>query len=283
MNSPAIADTSRRLLCLQGVDAVSFLQGLTTNDMLKLESTGALYSAMLSPQGKWQHDFFAFTREGRIYLDVAATQAEALLNRLKLYRLRAKVEISAVSTHQLYYVPQAPAHPALGFADPRAAGLPARLWAETPPASALPPEAYGTARFALCIPEGGVDITEGETALDAGLDMLGGVSFSKGCYVGQEITARMHYKDIIRKGFFRVQAAQDLPAAPADIALGGKTVAQLRSAQGATGIAYGRLEDAQAAIGAGNASIGALAVTLSTPDWQAEKWRKFHAPPPESA
>jgi tRNA-modifying protein YgfZ len=146
------------------------------------------------------------------------------------------------------------------------------------------PRDYHAQRIALGIPEGGVDITEGETALDASIDFLHGVSFSKGCYVGQEITARMHFKDVTRKGFFLVQSAAPLPSAPADIVASGKKIAQLRSAHGHTGIAYGRFDEAKNTIeGLETSQIGEHAVTLSTPEWQAEKWQKFLAVRDESA
>lgn len=263
--------TSRSLLTVHGADAESFLQGLITNDITRLKSEPAIFTAMLSPQGKWQHDFFIFKHQDMYYLDHASAQSEALLKKLKLYRLRSRVEIalqpdthlSLSDTDDVFFA----------FADPRHAQLPVRRWG----ASQNMAFDYHTQRVALGIPEGGIDITENETALDAGYDLLNAVSFSKGCYVGQEITARMHYKSIARKGFFQVQGSHPLPAPGSAITYAGKPIAELRSVAGNLGIAYGRFEDVAPALNVADAACGGHAVTLCTPAWQHEKWQKFIA------
>jgi folate-binding protein YgfZ len=263
--------TSRSLVTVHGADAESFLQGLITNDIARLKSEPAIFTAMLSPQGKWQHDFFIFKHQDAYYLDHASAHSEALLKKLKLYRLRSRVEIALQPDMHLSLSDTDDAF--FAFADPRHAQLPLRRWG----ASQNMAVDYHTQRVALGIPEGGIDITENETALDAGYDLLNAVSFSKGCYVGQEITARMHYKSIARKGFFQVQGSQPLPAAGSSIMYAGKTIAELRSVAGTVGIAYGRLEDVAPALTGENATCGGLAVALCTPAWQHEKWQKFIA------
>jgi len=278
------ADTTRALISITGTDAEPFLQGLITNDMALLKSQPAIYAAMLSPQGKWQHDFIIIAQHGGYYLDCLASHAAALLKKLNLYKLRAQVTLTPGSHLQLYYAPPGTALPAtLAFADPRHSALPARIWSETAPQHTLSAEDYTAIRFAHAIPEGGQEITENETALDAGLGELHGVSFSKGCYVGQEITARMHYKSIARKGFFAVAATGALPAAPSAILYGGKKIAELRSSLKNQGMAYGRFEDIAPALNAGELTCDGQSVLLSTPAWQSEKWGKFLASANESA
>ena len=265
---------SRSLLTVHGADAESFLQGLITNDITRLKTEPAIFTAMLSPQGKWQHDFFIFIHEDTYYLDHARAHSEALLKKLKLYRLRSRVEIALrPDTHLSLSDNAAPEDAFATFADPRHAQLPLRSWG----ASEQSAVDYHAARIALGIPEAGIDITENETALDAGYDLLNAVSFSKGCYVGQEITARMHYKSIARKGFFQVQGSQPLPASGSTITYAGKPIAELRSVAGTHGIAYGRLEDAAPALTGAHATCDGHEVVLCTPVWQHEKSQKFMA------
>lgn len=292
----------RSLLEIRGDDAASFLQGLITNDMGMLQTQPAIYAAMLSPQGKWQHDFFIFRKDSATtrlvapraeggdfyyYIDHASVQSAALLKKLTLYRLRSRVELQLRDDVKFSLSSDAALSDAsFSFADPRHAHMPHRAWRHCEQREAIQMDRhvadaprdddayYHTQRVALGIPEGGTDITENDTALDVGLDLLHGVSFTKGCYVGQEITARMHYKSIARKGFVRVQYAT--PLTETDITFAGKKIAELRSTHGNFGLAYGRLEDWLPALSSSEPALcGSVQVQLSTPDWQRAKIEKF--------
>lgn len=188
----------RRFLLLRGDDRLTFLQGLLTQDVSKLTAEHIQFAAMLSPQGKVLHTLFLVALPDAILLD--ATDPEALQKRLALYKLRARITLEPLETPSelLATLPPLP--------DPRHPTLPLRDYAH--------PETLedSSATFALGIPELGRDYAPDTlTALDAGLDLLHAVSFTKGCYVGQEITARMHYKEIDRKGFYRLEAAGHPP------------------------------------------------------------------------
>jgi folate-binding protein YgfZ len=185
----------RSIIAIGGPDRISFLQGILTQDVGKLGHDKIQFTALLSPQGKILHDMFLISDGERILIDIAQSQTELFLRRLAMYKLRAKVTIDDISVD--YYVSYDPA----GLPDPRHAELPHRRYSTEKPIGGH----EGEARHALQlgIPELGRDFAaDSVVALDAGYDLLNGVSFTKGCYVGQEITARMHYKNIARRGFY---------------------------------------------------------------------------------
>lgn len=185
-------DHTRALISISGADRVAFLQGLLTNDVTRLAAEQIQFAALLSPQGKILHDLFLIHQPDAILLDVRAEDAALLQKRLTMYKLRAQVTITAAATATFMGT----------LADPRHPDLPHRHY---------PPVLHHSPRtthhsLTLGIPECGRDFApDTVTALDAGYDLLHAISFTKGCYVGQEITARMHYKNIARKGFFMLE------------------------------------------------------------------------------
>jgi folate-binding protein YgfZ len=193
---PHIADSSRTILAIHGEDRISFLQGILTQDVSKLADDGIQFAAVLSPQGKILHDMFLIADGERILIDTPARYAETLLKRLAMYKLRAKVAIENIST--AYGV----GYGEHGLADPRHAALPKRHYA-LPTGTEDGSATMHRATLALGIPDSAIDFAPDDVvALDAGYDLLNAVSFTKGCYVGQEVTARMHYKNIARRGFY---------------------------------------------------------------------------------
>ncbi|HJR54999.1 MAG TPA: hypothetical protein VJ798_00330 [Rhizomicrobium sp.] len=256
--------SDRAVISLSGPEARDFLQNLITNDVGKLEPGLGLYAALLSPQGKIGFDFFLVEGEGALLLDVAATAREALLKKLKLYRLRAKVEITPRDELGVYAgLAGDAARRAVSFVDPRLAALPARsigAVAEMP--AGLPgPEAYHDLRLALGVPEAGDFGFEKIFALDGGLDELHAVSFDKGCYVGQELTARMKHRATTRKRPLLVTAAAELP--PSGTQLAGD-IGEIITTYGRRGFASVRLDRLGAAR---EAMAGEISVTLVKPDW----------------
>ncbi len=176
---------NRSILRIIGDDRISFLQGIVTNDITKLADDKIQFAALLSPQGKILHDMFVIHVDSAILLDTQTAYKETLLKRLMMYKLRAKVTIEELAPEAAAALITTP------LADPR--------HPELPPYSPL---AMHYSPLSLGIPELGRDFAPDEVvALDAGYDLLHAVSFTKGCYVGQEVTARMHYKNIARRGF----------------------------------------------------------------------------------
>lgn len=203
MNMHPSADPTRALLAIDGEDSLSFLQGLLTQDVMQLAQARIQFAALLSPQGKILHDMFLVSGAAigvpyAVVIDTPAVHAPLLRQRLAIYKLRAKVTISDIST--AWHV----AYGDGGLPDPRHQALPARHYLQ---GAAVADEAalasYHTAQRALGIPDSAVDFAPDTlVAMDAGYDLLHAISFTKGCYVGQEVVARMHYKQVARKGFY---------------------------------------------------------------------------------
>ena len=301
-------DHSRAFLTVTGAEAAAFLQAIITQDIHTAHEDALSFTALLSPQGKWLFDFFILSTGAGYQIECRADARDALLKKLALYKLRAKVEIAPLdgwrvgykeaSPHQLYSPPPNPLPqagegrisgnneslatnhlpPATSFPDPRHPALPHRVWLApgAPDPAGLSPLAEVTdQRLHLGIPEGGVDATPEETLLDLGYDLLHAVSFTKGCYIGQEVTARMHYRQIARKGFYRVTSAgEPLPALASDVTAGGKTIGTLRSRRGRHGLMFGKFEDAETA---GQPHLSELPVTLAMPDWLAPRLALFRS------
>jgi folate-binding protein YgfZ len=283
-------DLSRSILEIAGDDRLSFLQGIITQDTAKLNPGHGIFTALLSPQGKILHDFFLITHGDAILLDCDATQKETLFKRLTMYKLRAKVTITDQSdAWQIAYRTRAEfsdighlSHKKhlLLLTDPRAAELGERLYIAagqlTPKDTALMDE-YHRHRILLGVPDGAHDISE-DTPLDGGYDLLNAVSFTKGCYVGQEVTARMHYKNIARRGFYMVQSPSTLPAFGTAITALEKPIGQLRGSQGALGLAMLKFEETQAALESGAPIlVDNIALTVTSPTWMHAKLALFRA------
>jgi len=264
----------RAVISLSGPEARAFLQNLVSNDVEKLAPGRGLYAALLSPQGKIGFDFFLVEGDGAILLDVTAAARDALLKKLKLYRLRAKVEIEARDEHAVYAALRThhpPTRPtpysarAVTFADPRLAELPARsIGAQAEMPVGLPgAAAYHELRLELGVPEGGDFGFEKIFALDGGLDELHAISFEKGCYVGQELTARMKHRATSRKRPVLAVADGALPP-PGTAVTQGSEIGEIIAAHGERGFASVRLDKWDEARGA---RVADVEVTLTKPDW----------------
>jgi len=270
----------RAVIAISGPEARPFLQGLVTNDVATGLAPGSgLYTALLSPQGKILFDFFVTEGDGALLLDVARDSAEALLRRLKMYRLRAKVEIEA--RPQLGVFLNLKGHPsnrptpyaerAVSFTDPRSPELGVRsigAIAEMP-ANLPGPHAYHQRRLNLGVPEAGDFGTEKIFALDAGLDELNGVSFTKGCYVGQELTSRMKHRSTARKRILGVEGKTALPAAGTTIRRGGADIGEMLSSNGMQGFALVRLDRLDES--SGDILAGEIPVALTRAAWLASQ------------
>jgi hypothetical protein len=255
----------RAVIALSGAEARGFLQGLITNDVERLAPGKALYAALLTPQGKILFDFLIVEGDGALLLDCAADSRDALLKRLLTYRLRAKVGIEA--RDQLVVLAGLPDPKAgISFIDPRLAALGHRTIgarAEMPAADDGAAQ-YRIQRLDLGVPEGADFGGDRMFALDAGLDELHAISFDKGCYVGQELTARMKHRGIARKRLLPVQSLDGsaLPGSDTPLNADGREIAEITTTYGSRGFALVRLdrleEAGSAAIDAGGVNVGVI-------------------------
>lgn len=230
MNDAFVKLPNRGLIHLEGEDRHSFLQHLITNDIGKLSPQTPLYSWFLTPQGKFLHDFYIFEGNGFTLLDCeGGARAQDLYKRLTMYRLRAKVNMSVEESSVVY------------------ADFSFKRSFEKPAGEEKPFEEWDAQRIRACIPDGTRDlIPEKDTPLECNLDKLNGVSFDKGCYIGQEITARMHLRNIVRKHLRVVEFKNmPIPAPFADIVVEGQMIGQMRSSCGNAGLAMIKDESAE--------------------------------------
>lgn len=210
---------NRGLLTLSGKDAREFLQSLITNDIDKLSPNTPLYACLLSAQGKFLHDFFVVERRGKILLDCeGGERAHDLARRLRMYRLRKHVGIEVEEDVTIYGLMDAKnsLDPAIlaslnSFPDPRSAALGYRSFIKPENIQEVPFEEWDKLRISLCIPDGSRDLDVGISTMDeAKMDTLGAIDYNKGCYIGQELTARMHYRGLGKK-HLAVVKVDDLP------------------------------------------------------------------------
>jgi tRNA-modifying protein YgfZ len=239
--------SSRAVLAVSGEEAPEFLQGLLSNDVLKLAHGEVRYAALLTPQGKYAFDMFVWKTDDGFLLDIAAPRAGALLKTLSLYKLRRKVNLATRSDLSVEV-------DLSGTGDPRIAALGAR---RIVPARASGDETpYLERRLQHGVLEGEEIPLERAFILDYGFGELHGVDFNKGCYVGQEITARMHFKSIAKKGLYVVRGSAPLPPADTPVLAGGEPIGEMRAVLGTLGVALLKHE-------AVNAALSTDGVTLS--------------------
>jgi len=176
----------RTLIRLAGDDVRDFLQGLVTQDVLTLDAAAPRWSGLLTPQGKTLFDFLLWADGDSVLIDCEAAEAEALARRLTMYRLRRPITIERVAG-AVHWAREG----ALGVPDPRLAEL-GRRWLGLP---GQPAQGWREHRLSFGVTEGVAELGQDKTLwLEANAAELNGVSFAKGCYVGQENTARMHYR-----------------------------------------------------------------------------------------
>lgn len=247
--------TNRTVIRTSGPDARDFLQGLVTNDVRRLDA-GPVYAALLSPQGKYLFDFFLIADGADVLIDVKTDRAASLLQRLTLYRLRAKVVLEPTDLPVALGLGDAPEG---AFADPRDGALGWRAYgavARDLVLEPLDPAALEQQRIALGIPETGAELlTDDSYILEMGFERLHGVDFRKGCYVGQEVTARMKHKTELRKGLVRVRLEGPVPPPGTPIMAGERAAGTLYSATGTAGLAYLRFDRAEAPLVAAEARV----------------------------
>jgi folate-binding protein YgfZ len=252
----------RGVIEVAGADATGFLQRLITNSVLDIPKGEGRYAGLLTPQGKLLFDFFVVPlREGPdagYLIDCAGEQTADLVKRLNLHKMRAKIAIE----DQLENFGVAAAFggkvPAgiegVFYRDTRAAGMGVRIIAPRDALARLNDAGeatYEAHRIAQGVPKGGIDFAYGAAFVhDVNLDLLNGVDIKKGCYVGQEVVARVHYRNSARKRIVKIHFDGPAPAQGTQIAAGETNVGQVGSTAGVEGLAMvrlDRLEEARAA------------------------------------
>jgi hypothetical protein len=286
MTSPQFALLpARAALSLTGAEALDFLQGLVSNDVTRAAPGQAVYAALLTAQGKFLHDFFVAHAPDGLMLDGEAARLDDLAKRLKLYKLRSKVTIAPQPDLAVFAVwgegaAKALDLGALAYPDPRLAAAGVRLIAPATFADTLraagfteaDAAAYDSHRLTLGLPDGSRDIeVDKAVLLECGFEELHGVDFQKGCYMGQELTARTKYRGLVKKRLLPVVLGGDAGAAPAagtPITLDGRDAGELRSVNGAAGIALIRLDAYdKARLGGVPLMAGTTALSAWAPDW----------------
>jgi len=256
---------SRALVRLGGADWRSFLQGLITQDVETLRPGEARFGALLTPQGRLLHDLFVVGREDGAWLDVAAADRDAILQRLALYRLRAKVEIAA-DPAPVAVLFGAVAEGAPGWVrDPRLPGLGWRGYGAAAPAGASTgAEAdYDAWRLALGVPgpaDWGADATY---PIEADFDLLGGIDFKKGCFVGQETTSRMKRRGQIKSRMLPIRFDGPPPAPGAEVLAGTLRAGQVLSGRDGIAMALLRLDRIEGA----DLQVDGRPVRVERPAW----------------
>jgi hypothetical protein len=285
----------RGALALEGADARAFLQGLVSNDVTKAGPSRAIHAALLTPQGKYLHDFFIAEFAGTLLLDCEKARLADLKRRLGIYKLRAQVTLTdrsdAFAVAALFgegalaalALPQeAGAARAFGdgvaFADPRLASAGARAIAPREELRAAARAAgfaetdtgdYDRTRIGLGLPDGSRDLEiEKGILLENGFDDLNGIDWNKGCYMGQELTARTKYRGLVRKRLMPVAIQGPAPAFGTPVLLGDQDAGEMRSSHDGIGLALLRLEKVEEARAAGTPlSAGEAKLAPQKPAW----------------
>ena len=258
----------RGILAISGPDRRPFLQGLVSNDVDKVCPTASRYAALLTAQGKYLHDFMMVEAGESIWLDAEAARLGDLKRRLSMYRLRARVSLderSDLAVAAIFGAGEAailglPSEPGaarpLGsgvvFIDPRLASLGARAILPRENARAVLTDAgiaetgfdiYDRLRLSLGIPDGSRDLVlEKSILLESGFDELNGVDWQKGCYIGQELTARTRYRGLVKKRLTPVRIEGPAPPPGAAVTADGREIGEMRSSRGGLGLALLRIE-----------------------------------------
>lgn len=286
---------SRGVLKIEGPDARAFLQGLISNDVNKVSPTRAIYATFLTPQGRFLHDFFIAEAGGALLFDCEAARLDDLKRRLGMFKLRSKVAIADVSaifavavitgneaTTELGLAADAgTAKPWEGgsvFVDPRLATAGLRTILPRDRASQILAQAgivrgdfadYERRRLSLGLPDGSRDMpVEKAIILENGLDELNGIDWNKGCYLGQELTARTKHRGLVRKRLMPVAIEGPTPDPGTPVMAGDKEAGEMHSAMDGVGLAMLRLEFLERAEPLAF-TAGKARLTPKKPDWAA--------------
>lgn len=259
----------RAILTLQGPDRKDFLQGLITNNTAEITENHALYAALLTPQGKYLHDFFITEVGETLFLDCERDRLPDLLKRLMMYKLRANVNIEdCTPKYAIFATPTKPEKTGISYPDPRHPDMGYRMIrpVHDEKIQSQNSDTYDALRLAIGLPDGSRDFDVDKTlVLEGNLEALNGVDFNKGCYVGQEVTARMKHRASLKKRLLPIYVVGNLPERGTQILNhSGKKVGDIRSGLANRAIGYFRLANMRFGE---TYSCGDAVVTPWRPDW----------------
>ncbi len=265
MASTSTCLEQRSLTRIEGEDAAPFLQALLTCDIDHISAQNAIFGALLSPQGKILFDLFISRQDNSFLIETGRDQREALMKRLTFYKLRAKVSISAVDDLKVFALWGELSHN--GFQDPRYAVLGRRHYASVMAVNASFAD-YETHRLLCAVPEAGQDYPLGDTfPHDANYDLLHGVDFNKGCYIGQEVVSRMQHKTDIKKRIIPFTITGDF-GVEKKITANGISLGTIGSHTGTRALGMVRLDKLRDAMSAGaKLTCGEAVMTPLQPEW----------------
>ena len=300
MTEPSMKPTyvflkDRGTLAIDGPEARTFLQGVISNDIEKATPTQAIYAALLTAQGKYLHDFFIVEHEGALLIDCEEARRADLFRRLSMYKLRADATLSDQSEQfttvalfgdgiaELCDLAGQPGtahsfHDGIAFIDPRHPDMGIRSILPQGTAeqtvnnlnvTACTLQNYDAQRLALGLPDSSRDmIIEKSILLENGFDELHGVDWDKGCYIGQELTARTKHRGLIKKRLIPVSIEGSPPEAGTIIRWDKKDAGEMRSSIDGMGLALLRLQYLEKAKQAGKPFVvGDAKLTPHVPDW----------------
>ena len=228
---------SRAVIAVSGPDWRSFLQSLLTQDVETIAPGELRFAGLLTPQGKLLYDLFVAGMEDGALLDVAAAHRDAILMRLTMYRLRAKVTLEASDRPVLaLWGGDAPGD----YADPRLLGLGARAYDERPVTT--DEDAYEAHRLALGVPGPADWGSETTYPIDADFDLTAGIDFKKGCFVGQETTSRMKRRGVIKNRMLPIVFDGPAPAFGTEVLAGELRAGEVLSGRDGRAMALLRLD-----------------------------------------
>ncbi len=261
----------RAIVAVSGEDRIAFLQGLITNDVDSLRDGEVAYSCLLTAQGRFLHDFFVIAAGDRLLFDCEAGRRDDLIRRLKQFRLRAKVDVTdEMAAYSVHCHSREGGNPGLdtgyAYADPRHVDLGYR---SIVPAGLILDsrfrgndgewEGYERIRITLGVPDGSRDmVPEQALLLENNIDRLNGISFTKGCYVGQEVTARMHHRGGVKKRLTPVRMEAAAPPVGMPVTIDGTEIGEMRSSCGDLGLALLRARAEEGQIHCGDAKLYVL-------------------------
>lgn len=254
----------RAVIEIGGEDRVAFLQGLVSNDVAEVVPGHAVWAALLTPQGKYLADFFILADGDRLLLDAEHDQVATLVQRLTRFRLRSKVTIRPAVELLVHAAWDGePQIAAIVAPDPRLPDAGWRVFSPVPLPVNASAEDFDHHRLTLGLPDGTADLEAEKTVLlEAGFDELHGVSWDKGCYMGQELTARTKYRGLVKRRLVPVAVEGPLPQPGTPVLRDGTEVGTMRSGRPGVGLAVLRLDALEATLACGEARL-----TARLPGW----------------